>query len=193
MADIEFVLGELIALETMIPTVEGTPTDLPNGISGNHNGGVYIILNTYPYTVNTQNPLNPNRYMGVTTDFQSRFGQRQAACFELGLERQVLDGVGAFLGTVRYRNYGDVNWQDHDGYNSNNNELIVELDGNEYDIEHIFIKSSHEIFGGTITNTNKIDALTNVGDYPLDIYISWQNNNMQQIRNCVIQPGGQIV
>ncbi|CAO3374753.1 hypothetical protein [Azospirillum argentinense] len=192
MAEVEFILGEMIPLNTMIPAAAGVPTALPVGIQGNHAAGVYMILNIYPVTNNLNNAAHYNRYMGVTTDFQNRFASRQGSCFELGLEQNSLDGVYAFIGDSQYRDNGG-GWQNHNNYNPNNNGLDITLDGQNYDLEHIFIKASQYIFGGTITNTVKVGPLMNTGAYNIDIRVFWEENNVQQHLDVTIPPGGQLV
>ncbi|WP_162801220.1 hypothetical protein [Azospirillum brasilense] len=188
MAEVEFILGAQIQLDAMLPANPGNPTALPVGIQGNTGDGVYIIINVYP----NNNAIPFNRYMGVTTNFNNRFASRQGSCFELGLEQHTLNGVDAYLGTARYRDNGGL-WHNHNNYTQNNNGLDITLDGQDYDLEHIFIKGCHYIFGGTITNTLKVAPLVNNGAHNIVIRVYWDDiNNVQQVLDVTIPPGGQL-
>ena len=161
MAEIEFNLGVPIDLSLLAaPNVGGTvglPGTIPNA------GGVYLILNTYGAT--------HNRYMGVSDNIRTRFGGRQGAIFELGLFRAQIQGVVAFCGTMRYKNNAG-GWINQLLYNPGSTR--INLDGFNYDFEHIFIKGAHAMFGGTITNTQKVGPLINQAwVFPIIIRISW--------------------
>lgn len=167
MADVWFDLGNPIQLAPMIPTVAGVATNLPAGIHGNHNGGIYLILNQ------RYNP--PNRYLGITDDFQNRFAGRQGVCFELGITQASLTNVMAFLGTVKYRNNGAMLWTNAGGYT--HAHLQITLDMQVYDFEHLFIKVvQHAWPFCTVTNTVKTGMLTNTSmAHPINAQVTWNN------------------
>ncbi len=184
MADIEFNFGDPIALDVMLPINPGVAVGLPAAI--NANAGVYIILNRYP------NRMTPeNRYMGITNNFQNRFASRQGACYELGLERQALDGVHAFLGIMRYRNQGAQLWNNPGGYDAAN--VNIALDGVGYDFEHILIKGVQHLWPyATITNTQKTGGLNNPGAYALNITVAWTIGGFAQNVNLAVPAGGNL-
>lgn len=166
MADVWFDLGHPIGLDTMIPANNGVATNLPVGIYGNTQGGVYLIYN----------PGQNNRYMGITTNFSKRFASRQGSCFELGLPRNALTGVVAFLGDVSYTDTGVNVWTTVHNYAANN--TAITLDNRNYDYEHLFIKSVQHIWAyQTVSNTVKVGALRN-------------NHNANAIRVRVTWSGG---
>ncbi|AXE36372.1 hypothetical protein [Chromobacterium phragmitis] len=170
MAEVQYLLGAPIPLNQMLPNRAGVPTALPAAIVAQ--AGLYLILN--------QNNRQENRYMGVTDNFRNRFGIRQGSCFELGFAPQVLNGVYAFLGTMRYRNNGAAGWQTPAGYADAN--LTISLDGQDYDLEHLFIKAAqHGWPHGTITNTRKTGALANAGGFPINVTISWNGIAPNQV------------
>jgi hypothetical protein len=166
-ADVWFDLGNPIQLAPMIPTVAGVATNLPGGIYGNHNGGIYLILN--------QSYVPSNRYMGITTDFQDRFASRQGSCFELGITQAALNHVMAFLGVVKYRNNGAMMWTAVGGYGNGN--LQISLDTQFYDFEHMFIKCvQHAWPFHTVTNTVKTGALNNTSMlHAINMQVTWNN------------------
>ncbi|MBX3587212.1 MAG: hypothetical protein KF796_11275 [Ramlibacter sp.] len=167
MADIWFKLGYPIGLDTMIPANNGVATNLPGGIHGNTQGGIYLILN----------PGQSNRYMGITTNFSKRFASRQGACFELGLPRTALANVVAFLGEVKYCDTGGNAWTTVNNYAASNTNIT--LDNRNYDYEHLFIKSVQHIWAfETVSNTVKVGALRN-------------NHNANAITATVTWSGGQ--
>ena len=188
MADVWFDLGNAIPLAPMIPTVAGTATNLPGGIYGNHNSGCYVILNR------SYNPFN--RYMGITDDFQTRFSQRQGACFELGIMQATLNHVEAYLGVAKYRNNGALHWTHVAGYV--NGQLQISLDGHFYDFEHVFIKSvQHGWPFHTVTNTQKTGILTNASAlHAINVQITWNNSvwsGWNTSQAVTIPAGGQLL
>lgn len=186
MADVWFDLGNPIQLAPMIPLVAGVATALPAGIQGNHSGGIYLILN--------QSYVPANRYMGITDDIQNRFAGRQGACFELGFAQASLNQVMAFLGVVRYRNNGVMVWTFAGGYGAG--QQLVTLDAQNYDYEHMFIKSVQHAWPlHTVTNTQKTGALTNNGAHPLNVQVTWNGGAWGGVNSIAlaIPPGGQLL
>lgn len=182
MADVEFNLGAAIMLAPMIPIATGAPTALPAGFPAA--AGLYLI-----YNQNTN-----NRYMGISNNLNNRFAGRQGACFELGFPQNVLNNVGAFVGTMRYRNNGVMGWTAAPGYVAGN--LTITLDGNNYDLEHMFIKAvQHAWPFSTISNTQKVGALNNAsGAHAISIDINYTDNNgAAQTNNVTIAANGQLV
>jgi hypothetical protein len=178
MAFVRFILGAPIPLAPIIPLVPGVATALPPQL--NHAAGLYLIYN---------HPQN-NRYMGVTVDFQDRFSARQGACFELGFPQGVLNNVLAFIGRMEYSADG-MAWIPAAGYNGA--DLIISLDGNNYDFEAIFIKAAQHTWPqATITNTQKTAPLVNLGANPIQINISWLGGYPGNI-TTIIPVGGQLV
>ena len=178
MAEVHYQLGAAIPLNQMIPEVDGeaeVPQEIPNA------PGLYLILNQANLAVR-------NRYMGISSHLRDRFRQRQAACFELGFARNILDPVAAYVGQVRYRSHGVAGWSDAAGYREG--ELSIDLDGYSYDFEHLFIKSAQSIFGGTITNTKKVRDLTNNHpQHAIDISITWLEGQATLVRTLSLGPG----
>ncbi|MFM2481961.1 hypothetical protein [Celerinatantimonas sp. YJH-8] len=167
MADVEYQLGAPIALEQMLPAAAGVATAIPAAFT--NTAGVYLILN--------QNNLVENRYMGITHSFQDRFRGRQGACYELGFAQNVLHDIYAFVGSMRYRDSAAAGalppaWNNAPGYVAGH--LTIHLDGQNYDLEHMFIKAAQYSWPlGTITNTQKVGPLNNTGAYPINITLSW--------------------
>ena len=183
MAEVEYRLTHAITLNQILPAgagvAVGLPADFPNA------EGLYLILN--------QNGMQENRYMGISNDIRDRFAGRQGACYELGFEQAVLNGIYAFIGTMRYRDNGAVGWNNAPGYVAGN--LQITLDGHNYDLEHILIKAAQHIWPyGTISNTQKTGALINAGAYPINIDISWNNAGVGAVQNqnIVIPIAGQL-
>ena len=180
MAEVQYQLNAAIPLNQLLPANPGVPTALPAAFV--NQPGLYIILN--------QNNPQENRYMGISDNLRNRFAGRQGVCFELGFAPQVLNNIYAFLGTMRYRNNGAANWTNAPGYAVPN--LMITLDGQNYDLEHLFIKAAQHAWPhGTITNTQKTGVLRNTGGFPIDVAISWVGPapNQQQVR---IPVGGQL-
>lgn len=165
MADVEYRLGNAIALNQMLPVAAGVAAALPATLTAT--AGLYLILN--------QNNAQENRYMGISTNLRDRFSGRQAACFELGFAQTVLNNIYAFLGTVRYRNNGVLAWTNPAGYQGGS--LQITLDGQNYDFEHLFIKAAQHAWPfGTITNTLKTGMFTNLSAlHAINVTISWAN------------------
>lgn len=179
MADVEFRLGNAIALNQMLPGVAGVAVGLPAALTATP--GLYVILN--------QNNAQENRYMGISTNLRDRFSGRQGACFELGFGQAVLNNIYAFLGTVRYRNNVLFGWTNPAGYQWG--QLMITLDGQNYDFEHLFIKAVQRAWPyGTITNTQKTGMFPNLGVQPINVTISWANG--AQNVQVVIPVGGNL-
>lgn len=180
MARVEYRLSFPIYLTNILPPGPGVPVALPGAFP--HNPGLYIILN--------QNNPQENRYMGISNDLRQRFSERQGVCYDLGFAQAILNGIYAFIGTMRYCSEGDRVWSNPVGYVAG--VLNIVLDGYSYDLEHLFIKAvQHTWPYGTITNTRKVGTLYNLGAYPINVDIYWNNGGYHQ--GVIIPVGGNLI
>ena len=173
--DIQFNLSDAIQLTPLAAPYNGGEGVLPDGING-AGEGIYLILNRCLGT--------ENRYMGISENIHNRFSGRLGVVFELGFPRSYLTKIWAYIGTVRYRleGGGDNEWINVNNYR----QPKIQFNGINIDYEHLFIKSSHYLFQGTITNTQKKGPFENNTDFDLVIKISWGNG--RESRSFTLPP-----
>ncbi len=124
--------------------------------------GIYMIIN--------QGYEPANRYMGISTDLYSRFKQREAVIFELGIPQSGLKDIYALWGDVSYIP-ADDNEEFATSYASG--ETTITIQDCTYDFEQVFIRAALSMFGGSITNTAKTDPVVNQSGCDIQITFGW--------------------
>ncbi|RMH61262.1 MAG: hypothetical protein D6677_12160 [Calditrichaeota bacterium] len=183
-----FNLNNAAKLGTMVPPDFGGghfgTARLPHGLIG---PGIYMIVNLH----------TNNRYVGISTELEKRFGSRLSVVTELGFTTAQMDKIGVYWGTVLTQDTPSAGvvatpplWKPARCYVS---PLKGTVDGELLNLEQLLIRFTLTQIQGTISNNIYARRhYRNPTNSTITVTLEWGPGGLfQPGRHCAFWKGGE--